>query len=186
MVTAGALSLAPVRLRFGPTRVRLLAALLTFATVALPAGPEAYEGRQIVAVRFDPADQPVMASELPKYALPIRAGIRFQTTDLHSAMERLFTTGRYRDIAIDIKEEGDGIVVTFVTVAERFVRDVQVEGVSEPPSTGQLANATKFDLGQPFRRPQIQQATETIMDNLRLNGLYEAKVTSRKIGRAHV
>ena len=58
------------------------------------------------------------------------------------------------------------------------MRDVNVEGVSEPPSAGQLVNATKFDLGQPFRRQQVQQATDTIMDNLRLNGLYQAKVSS--------
>jgi outer membrane protein insertion porin family len=152
---------------------------MTFAAVALPAGPETYEGRSVVAIRFDPADQPLPPAELAIGVEPLKAGNTLHPGDLHLAMEHLFATGRYRDIAVDIKEEGSGIAVSFVTVAERFVRGVVVTGAAEPPSAGQLANTTKFDLGQAFRQTQMRQATESILDNLRLNGLYGAKVNSR-------
>ena len=58
-----------------------------------------------------------------------------------------------------------------------FVRNVTVQGVVGPPEQGQLVNATKLELGEPFSEGQARQSVENLLEILRSNGFYLAKVT---------
>ena len=78
--------------------------------------------------------------------------------DVRTSIERLYASGRYDYIEVDAQESGDGVALTFKTTPARFIRNVTVRGVDEPPSKGQLVNATKLQLGEPFMEGQARQS----------------------------
>ena len=155
----------------------LLVAVLVSVPVPLSAAPQDYQGKIIGSIRFQPAEQPLTATELAEFAQPVNVGRPYRAADIRAAIARLYSTGRYEDIAVDAALNGTGeVVVTFVTDIERFVRDVRVQGVPEPPNQGQLINATKLELGERYTPGELKQALEFVLGSLRLNGLYQAKV----------
>ena len=79
-----------------------------------------YEGMPITNIQFDPPEQPLEAAELHDI-LPVKIGQPAHITDVRSAIERLFATGRYADIRVDAQPYRDGVAVTFVTKNSWFV-----------------------------------------------------------------
>jgi len=137
-----------------------------------------YEGQPIVAIQFQPADQPLTDTEL-RNALPIHSGSIFHERDLRQAIQNLFATGRFSDLAVDASASGNGIALRFITQRAYFVGRVLVTGVRQPPTGGQLYSATKLRLGAPYRDSDKTQAIELISSLLRKNGFYRAGVTAQ-------
>ena len=163
-------------------RPRVLVVSLFAAAIACAQSPatepENLEGRTISRVDFDPADQPLPASELA-HLLPFAQGSKLKTSEIREAIQKLYATGRYSDISISGEPEGTGAVaIRIVTQFVFFVSSVAVEGVAEPPTKGQLLTAAKLQLGSPFEDSDVEQATENLEDRLRANGLYHATVSN--------
>src|SRR5436305_9588454 len=101
--------------------VRRLPAFGLFALLLLAAAQprpllaqyQKYEGMTITNIQFDPPVQPLEASELHEI-LPVKMGQPLHITDVRSAIERLFATGRYADIRVDALPDRDGVALTFV------------------------------------------------------------------------
>ncbi|MGC2659399.1 MAG: POTRA domain-containing protein, partial [Bryobacteraceae bacterium] len=135
-----------------------------------------YEGARISSIQFDPEDQPLTAADLGQI-LPFQSGSTFHERDLQLAIQRLYSTGRFADLAVDASSPGPGrVALRFVTKRAYFVGRVVVGGVKEPPNGGQLASATKLRLGMPYSESERVQAIESLTDLLRQNGLYDATV----------
>ncbi len=163
-------------------RPRVLVVSLFAAAIACAQSPatepENLEGRTISRVDFDPADQPLPASELA-HLLPFAQGSKLKTSEIREAIQKLYATGRYSDISISGEPEGTGsVAIRIVTQFVFFVSSVAVEGVAEPPTKGQLLTAAKLQLGNPFEDSDVEQATENLEDRLRANGLYHATVSN--------
>ena len=137
-----------------------------------------YEGQPIISVLFQPSDQPLTPEELSK-KLPFRAGSLFRESEVRAAIQNLFATGRYSDLAVDATESGDGVVLKFITQRAYFVGRVVVSGVKQPPNSGQLASATKLRLGAPYFDTDKIQAIESLETLLRQNGFYKASVEAQ-------
>ncbi len=137
-----------------------------------------YEGQRIVEIQFQPADQPLPRQELEKI-LPFHAGSLFRQRDLQTAIQNLFETGRYSDLAVDASEAQDGVALRFITERAYFVGRVSVSGVSQPPNSGQLYSAAKLRLGSPYHDSDRTQAIESITSLLRANGFYRASVAAQ-------
>src|SRR5206468_2545811 len=61
-----------------------------------------------------------------------------------------------------------------------FIGPVEVKGkVNMPPNVGQITNATRLELGQPYEENSLQNAVNSIETLLKRNGLYRAKVDSQ-------
>lgn len=135
-----------------------------------------YEGRRIATIQFVPPAQPLEAAELNEI-LPLRIGETLTMTGVQASIERLFATGRYEDIQVDAQMHGEQVVVRFITRESHFIGHVSVtNGVSEPPNAGQLVNAARLDLGQPFTEEKMAAAQEGIKRLLDANGLYRSRV----------
>ena len=182
MVTARrALSLWGVR-----PPVLLLLSLL-YAVVIAPAQelaspPQAetapamdFEGRAIGRIEFDPPEQPLPRAELERL-LPFQAGSTLHPGDIRAAIQSLYDTGRFADIAIDGRIENGAVTLRIETQLTYFVSGVTFQGVPEPPNKGQLVTATKFELGAPFADSSLPQAAENVTERLRANGLHQSTV----------
>ena len=143
---------------------------------ALFAGPELYQGRLIARIEFDPVQQPLPADTLLSL-LPLKAGDRLTPAGLRAAIQRLYRTGEYADIAVDASLDGDLVVLRFLTQPQYFIGHIGVEGVPEPPSVGELVTSTKLQLGAEYSDGDTQRAAVGLKDVLRRNGLYNAHIT---------
>ena len=153
----------------------LLFALIASAQTVL-AAVESLEGKPISAIEFDPAAQPYPRAELDQM-IPFHPGEKYQSALIRAAIQRLYSTGRYADIAVDAQNSPEGVAIKFITKDTMFVGRVAADGAPDPPSSGQLVTATKLQLGTEFANNDVPPAVESIQDRLRANGLYDAKVT---------
>jgi outer membrane protein insertion porin family len=135
-----------------------------------------YEGRPVVNIRFEPAEQPLEGSELFEI-LPLKRDQPLRMSVLRASVERLFATGRYSDIQVDAEPYNGGVIIKFITVNTWFVGDVSVSGdIDTPPNRGQLANATRLDLGQQYIASDMTIAVSGQRRLLESNGLYLSNI----------
>ncbi|HXA49768.1 MAG TPA: POTRA domain-containing protein [Candidatus Acidoferrum sp.] len=142
------------------------------------AQPQRYEGLKVVNVRFDPpaSQQPVDPEELFQI-LPLKRDQQFSMNVVRASIERLFATGRYADIQVDVEPYNGGVIVTFRTKNSWFIGNVSVAGrLKDPPNPGQLANATRLELGQPYHDSALDQAVAGQARLLEINGLFTPQI----------
>ena len=97
--------------------------------------------------------------------------------DVRASIERLFATGRYADIQVDAQPYNRGVIVRFITKNSWFIGHVSVAGsLSSPPNPGQLENATRLDLGQPYTETGLREAVAGQQRLFESNGLYRSTV----------
>lgn len=144
-------------------------------SVCQSARPADYYGKRIAAVYLEPKNQPLSRDQLG-VILGIRPGEVLEEMGLARAIQRLWATLRYEDIAVDATPDGDGVALTFKTRPALFNGRVTVEGVPEPPNAGQLANATKLEFGERFEEDQVEPAVQNVLEVLHANGFFEARV----------
>jgi outer membrane protein assembly factor BamA len=149
-----------------------------FASLGLgqPQQISPFEGRRIVDVQFS-SPQPLDPADLAR-AQPLKPGEPLRAADVSHAIDALFATGRFEDIAVEVEPASDGVRVRFVTKNATFVGGVSLEGnIMESPNRGQLSSAANLSLGVPFHDDDITKAIESLQHLLEANGLYEAEVT---------
>jgi outer membrane protein assembly factor BamA len=154
-------------------------ALLCFVAAQparLAAQPSAYEGKKVVNILFEPRDQPLEPSEIAEM-LPLKSGQPFEMSTERAAIERLFATGRYADIQVDVELYNEGVIVKFITKNSWFIGNVSVSGRrSDPPNRGQLVSATRLELGQPYTESKLAAAIAGQKHLLESNGLFVGDV----------
>ena len=158
----------------------LLLCLIVHAAVAQEPAPPAvrFEGRIVTRVDFEPPDQPLPRDELDRL-LPFRSGEPLRAADVRTAIQKLYSTGRYTDVAVDAQLNELGVALHISTELAWFVAGVTFDGVADPPNRGQLNTAAKLELGAPFADPDIRQAMERIQERLRSNGLRNATIVPK-------
>jgi len=142
------------------------------------AAPSDYEGRILKRVAFSPANQPYSAERLGAM-LPLKTGEPLRGASVRAAIERLYATGRYEDIAADAENRDGGVVLTFITKPNYFIGRVTVEGVPDPPTSDALINAARLDLGTLYTRENLDQALRNIAGTLHEDGFFEPSITPR-------
>ena len=140
------------------------------------APPEAYEGKPISQIRYDPPSQPVTRADLARL-VPFKPGAPLRLAEVREAIKRLYGTGQYSNIEIETEPAPNGVTLLIRTTEQWFVGPVEVHGkMRVPPNEGQLGNAARLELGAPFNEEDLQTAEKGIGDLLQRNGLYLAKV----------
>jgi outer membrane protein insertion porin family len=134
-----------------------------------------FEGDRIVAIDFEPVEQPYSRAVLDKL-LSIRVGEPLALPAVRATIQNLYSTGRFSGIEIGGTMEGDGVRLRITTELNYFVSQVTVTGAKDPPNEGQLAGAAKLGLGTEFVDNDAVTAVEYLSDRLRANGLYQARV----------
>ncbi|MBV9081889.1 MAG: hypothetical protein JOZ62_04375, partial [Acidobacteriaceae bacterium] len=134
-----------------------------------------YDGLTIRRIEFEPQSQPLSFTDLTTH-LPFTIGSVFRHEMIDQAIENLFSTGRFSDIALDGSNEAGGVALRFITKPAYFVGHVALYGFKSPPNAGQLYGATKLHLGAPFFESEKGQALASIRHVLAENGFYHASV----------
>jgi outer membrane protein insertion porin family len=173
MVPADALRWSQVSTRLG-LRIAV-AAFVALGWSTAGAASAQYEGQVITAIQFDPEQQPLKLGQLLAL-IPLHTGEHMRGSDVRDAIQRLYATGEYADIAVDATLVAAGVNLKFMTKPAYFVGHVKVSGVPEPPNEGQLVVSTKLQLGTPFSGEGMKQAADHLIDVVKRNGFYNASV----------
>jgi outer membrane protein insertion porin family len=136
---------------------------------------DTFSGKLVTSIEFEPSPQPLSREQLLAM-LPVHIGDSLNPLLVREAIQRLFVTGEYAEVSVDATPDAGGVHLTFVTKFNLFVGLVRVEGVPEPPTSGQLAVAAKLQPGAGFSEGDVKAAVENIKDTLLRNGLYQASV----------
>ncbi|MEX2264833.1 MAG: BamA/TamA family outer membrane protein [Bryobacteraceae bacterium] len=162
---------------------RLLVTLTTGALTVFagqgPAvdSPEDYAGRRIATIEFQPPDQPLLAEKLEEIT-PLAVNQILRLSEVTAAIDRLWLTGRYSDLAVRAQPVGDdAVILRFVTEPAWFISAVRARGVPEPPNRGRLENTTRLELGTRFNEEKLQTALGNLYSLLRADGFYEAVIS---------
>jgi len=173
MVPADALTWSIVSTRLGWWVSVSTLAVLSWFPIAAATGE--YEGKTIASIQFDPEKQPLATDRLIAM-LPLRPGEPLRGATVRDAIQRLYATGEYADIAVDATLGASGVNLKFLTKPSYFVGHVGVNGVPEPPNEGQSVVATRLQLGAEYVEADLNRAVEHLVDLARRNGLYSAMV----------
>jgi outer membrane protein assembly complex protein YaeT len=153
--------------------------VVVFLAVARPgillAQYQKYDGKEVLTIQFDPVEQPLDPSELHEI-LPLKIRQPLSMAAVRASIERLFATGRYADIHVDAQSYQNGVIVRFLTKNSWFIGNVSVAGGLSNPNPGQLENATRLELGQPYTEAKLQEAVAGQQRLLESNGLYRSGV----------
>lgn len=136
-----------------------------------------FEGKTVLRIEWAPADQPLPREELERRILPLAAGGVITPAAIHDAIQALYNTGRYYDVAVEAQAEASGVALKMVTEFNYFVSRVSIQGEAEPPNREQLRTAAKLELGTFFSDNLMAQAVQNMQERFRANGLYQAQVT---------
>jgi len=139
---------------------------------------DSFEGHPVAHIAFEPSDQPLEKSDLDRL-IPFRVGQPFHGAETRDAIEKLYATGRYEDIQVDLEPAASvapdlhSVDVRFITANSWFFGHIEIDGdVSEPPNTGQILSVADIGLGQPFDPAQVSSAEEKIRQLLINNGYF--------------
>jgi outer membrane protein insertion porin family len=142
------------------------------------AQPAAFEGKPIADIQF-PNGQPLDPADLARVQ-PLKKGEALHLSDVASAIDGLFATGRFDDIVVEAEPSGTGVLLRFVTQNARFLGGISVEGkVVESPNRAQVDSAAQLSLGAPFQDEDVMPAVDRIHRLLQANGFYEAQITPK-------
>jgi outer membrane protein assembly complex protein YaeT len=135
-----------------------------------------FEGRVIADIQYTPA-QPLAPQDLDRVQ-PLRKGSTLHAEDIAHAIDGLFSTGRFEDIAVEAEPSGAGVLVRFVIKLQWFVGGVNEKGrTQDPPKRAGIENAAQFTVGAPFQDQDVTDAVQSVTHLLDANGLYQTEVT---------
>ena len=146
-----------------------------FPNQALAQTGQTFWGRRVVRIDYAPA-QILDPADLEKVQ-PLKEGTTLEASEVARAIDALYATGRFADIAVEAEQSGEGVALRFRTEPQWFVGGIDVEGnIANPPNRGELVNNAQFTLGAPFHDADVSRAVASMTALLRANGLYDASV----------
>lgn len=157
----------------------MVSVLVVVSCTAVSHGQEApFAGRRIATIRYAPETQPYSLSMMEQMN-PVKAGDLFDSRKISAAIERLYETGRFYAVDVDAAMSGEEVILEFRTEPAWFVGRVAVNGSSDPPNDSQLIAASRLELGQDFAEDYLLESSQRIIELMRANGFYRAKVNPR-------
>ena len=135
-----------------------------------------FEGKSIVAIQYSPPST-LDPSDLARLQ-PLKPGDLVKREEVAAAIDGLFSSGLFTDVAVEAEPSENGVIIRFLTVPQWFVGGVEAKGkISAPPSRAQMQTTAQFTLGAPFKDLDVESAVESMTRLLKSNGLYEAKIS---------
>lgn len=133
----------------------------------------------VVAVRIVAQDGRVLSTAPAD--LPIALGQPLDPAAVREALRKLYRTGDYADLQAVRTAVPGGLRLDFVVRENLFFNLVRIEGLTAPPSESTAAAAMQISLGHPYHKEDVDESLGRLLETLREEGLYEAKVSAEAI-----
>jgi outer membrane protein assembly complex protein YaeT len=137
---------------------------------ALPVSLWSRAGAAVTAVQF--AGVTFGAKDAILSELTQKAGEPLDPDKVRVDERRLFATGMYVDISVEVVASGSGVTVVYAGEPRYFVGRVRIVGVKEERLSAVLEFATRLDPGVPFTDVALPTAVEALKESLAENGYF--------------
>ena len=131
-------------------------------------------GVNVSAVRFDGVrfgeNDPLLQQ------LTQRAQQPLDPEKVRADLQRLFASGRYRDISVSGVRTAAGLQLIYAGVPRYYIGRVDIAGVGSERLASLFEFATKLDPGTPYTEIEIPAALDGVKESLAENGYYEPRV----------
>ena len=131
-------------------------------------------GTHVDAIRFDGVrfgeNDPLLNQLTQKVGQPL------DPQKVRADQNRLFTSGRYRDLSLSGVKTATGIILIYAGVPRYYVGRVVILGVDSERLTSLLEFATKMDPGTPYTEAEVPAALDGLKSSLAENGYYQPTV----------
>jgi outer membrane protein insertion porin family len=133
-------------------------------------------GKAIRSIQYD-ADRPLQRARYDR-SIGLKPGDILTRTGLKAAIQALYGTGSFSDIAVDALPEGDGVQLEFrlrfSTYFSRFFfsKNVNLGGRSR-------SEVTALPIGERFTSQRLEEARQAVLAYMRERGFYQAAVSAR-------
>ncbi len=141
-----------------------------------------YEGKVVLSIEIPGVAEGDRAHFLQ--LLPQKVGEPLDRGRVRDSIRVLYATGRFADIQAEVTPSGQGVRLAFTTSSNFFVGAVDVDGAPTRPTTNQIVNASKFQLGELYTREKLDRALENVRQLMQEGGYYRARVTAESTSNA--
>ena len=154
------------------------------ADVAAPSPPPSplagYLGLRIRDIQFRGPTS--MDEERMRASLELRPGDPLDKEKLRDSIQTLYNTGFFQNIEVEAERiPPDEMRLVIALTENYFVGAVNMQGAPKPPpTTGQLVNASKLDLGGLVTEEKIQTGLDGLQETLTANGYHKAGIEVHK------
>jgi outer membrane protein insertion porin family len=154
---------------------RAAVALFFFGAPGAGAQEASLEGQRVAQIRIIDDRGELFPGDTPHLAL--EAGSPFDLSTERQSLRDLYRWGDFSDIRVAATPVPDGIRVDFIVRRNYYVNVVLIEGLKEPPTPPAALASLRLNLGEPFRESSLAASRDRLLQTLRDEGLYLAKVT---------
>ncbi|MBI3266181.1 MAG: outer membrane protein assembly factor BamA [Chlamydiae bacterium] len=117
-------------------------------------------------------------------------GSSFQQSDVDDDLKRLYAMGYFSDVQVDVYEDFDGWVVTFIVVEKPIVKEIVFEG-NKKFNEKALKKKMKLAIGDRLNETQLKEDVQAIKDFYRDKGYPNTQVDyslsiDKEIGHAAI
>jgi len=135
-----------------------------------------YQGLTITDIRWPDVPSSVNQKRW-RELIPLQVAQPLDRELIRESIHRLHSTGRFADIRVEAERTPDGkVILSFFTTPNYFVGSVDVHGVPNRPTAGQVVNASKLQLGDLFTPDQVERALTNIKQLMKENGYYRSVI----------
>ena len=172
LMLAAGVCMTPVSVRAGAQSTAQVAGQ---QTADLAPKPTCF-GKTLTQINFPNLSGP--DQQVLRGLMNLHEGEKLDKERLQEAMRAAAATSRFATLRAECDPSADGnVTLSFVSQPNFFVGRVSVEGVSGRPTESQVANASKFQLGELFTSDKMDRALQSIGRLMEENGFYRSIVT---------
>jgi outer membrane protein insertion porin family len=136
-----------------------------------------YEGLVVTTIRFSNIASPEN-QKMFRQIMAQKENAPLERDLLRESIHQLFDTGQFADVRIEGDRLGSASVeLTVVTAPNYFVGEIRVESPVRRPTPGQVANASRLNLGDLFSPDDLNRGLGNIQRLMEENGYYRSSVT---------
>ncbi len=145
-------------------------------------GISRYEGKVVRSIQIPGVTEGEREHILQLLAQKV--GEPLERGKVSDSIRALYATGRFADIEAEVAPSGEGVALTFTTSSNFFVGAVEVEGAPTRPTSNQIVNAAKLQLGELYSQEKLDRGLENVRQLMQENGYYRARVTAESVSNA--
>ncbi|HUI75975.1 MAG TPA: POTRA domain-containing protein [Candidatus Acidoferrum sp.] len=114
-------------------------------------------------------------SESPQ-GVKVEIGKPIDRDEVAASIHALYGTGDYADIRAVEESVAGGVRLDFVVRENLFFNQIQIEGLTPPPSDASAVAAMQIGLGEVYRSETLKEALTRLTSILEEEGLYQAQL----------
>jgi outer membrane protein insertion porin family len=135
-----------------------------------------YQGLKIKEIHFSNIPTGESQTRLLQL-LPLKPGEPLDREQIRKSIQILFATKRFADIQVEAERAGnDEVSISIATAFDYFIGEVSVDGEPSRPTSSQITNASKLQLGELFTQEKTDRALKNIKQLMDENGYYRSAV----------